>query len=179
MRFFRLLPLLVTPLLMSQTAPERPGPPPMDAVKAVLGLTDEQVTQLRDLRRQEFEALRPISQQLREKRRALGEALRSDSSDTTQIAQLLVDMKALREQIRQSNQSFHDKAVALLTPDQAQKLESLEAARNLAPAIRQATGLNLLLPPERPEGAGLGPGPAGGPGGLAPRGMRFGRGPRR
>ncbi len=178
MRIQRLLILAAPTILMAQA----PAPNVTD-LKTFLGLTDAQVTQLRDLRQQEREALRTVAQQIAEKRRALGEALQAGSTDATALGQLLVDIQNLRKQIQTTNENFRSQALALLTADQKAKLAQLEAAAKLAPAIRQATALNLLAPPAGPGlglglgrfGLGVGPGPGAGMGmGPAMR-MRRGR----
>ncbi len=148
MRIRRLLILAAPAILMAQ-----PQAPDVSDLKTFLGLTDTQVTQLRELRQQERQALRSVVQQVAEKHRALREALQAGSTDATALGRLLVDIQNLRRQIQTTDESFRSQALALLRADQKAKLAQLEAAAKLAPAIRQATALNLLAPP---AGAGLG-----------------------
>lgn len=176
MRTHKLLILMAPAVLLAQT----PAPDVND-LKTFLGLTDTQVTQLRDLRVQEREALRSVAQQIAEKHRALREALQAGSTDAMSLGQLLVDIQNLRKQVQATNENYRNQALALLTADQKAKLAQLEAAAKLAPAIRQATALNLLAPPAGlglglgfgPRGLGLGmglgPGPGAGMGPMMPR----------
>lgn len=123
----------------------------MAALKDVLGLSDAQVRQLRDLRRQQAEAARPTMEQLRANRKALAEAMQADSPDAARVGQLMVDGKKLRESARAAGDEFRAKAQALLTPEQKTKLAELQQAGRKAGAARQAMGLGLLAPP---HGAG-------------------------
>jgi len=179
MRIRRLLILAAPAILMAQ-----PQAPNVNDLKTFLGLTDAQVTQLRELRQQERQALRSVVQQVAEKHRALREALQAGSTDATALGQLLVDIQNLRKQIQSTNENFRSQALALLTADQKAKLAQLEAAAKLAPAIRQAAALNLLAPPAGAGfglglgrlGLGLGPeAPAAGMMGVGPA-MRMRRG---
>ncbi len=127
-----------------------------DALKDALGLSDAQVQQLRDLRKQEFEAARPAMQQARDKRQALAEAMKSDNPDPAKIGQMMLEMKQLRQSMGSQRSDLQAKARAILTPDQQTKLQSLQDVQARVPALRQAMALGLIAPP-----AGAGPGGAG------------------
>ena len=71
------------------------------AAKEALGLRDEQVTQLLELRKQQREALAPIFQQMREKRTALREAIQAGSPDATAIGNLVVGTQSLRKKVQE------------------------------------------------------------------------------
>lgn len=140
------------------------------ALKEALGLTDQQMQQLLDLRKQVAQDNRTVAQQIQEKRRELAELMRSANPDAARAGQLLVDIRKLEDQRRARLEEFRTKALALLTAEQKQKLADLEKALTLAPAARQAVGLGLIAPPQP------GPGLMGAPGRLAPiRGLRPGR----
>jgi Spy/CpxP family protein refolding chaperone len=127
------------------------SPPPRQAraeqIKAALGLTDDQISQLVQLRRQERESLRTTVQQMREKRRTLQESLKAGGADPATLGNLLLDVQKLRQQVRDTNEQYRVRALGLLDDAQRTKLQSLEEAARLQPAIRQAVGLNLLSPP--------------------------------
>jgi len=135
--------------------PGPPGPPRHEELQQALGLTEDQVRQLTDLRTQEREELRGVLDQLRSKGRALHEAIESQSPDAAAVGNLLIDMKKLRGEMRGTNAGYREKAVGLLSTEQKTKLKALEEAAGLAQAIRQGIGLNLLAPPELPWGPGL------------------------
>ncbi|MCS6953451.1 MAG: Spy/CpxP family protein refolding chaperone [Bryobacterales bacterium] len=150
MTIHRFLMALMPAILLGQSSG-----PDFSELKTFLGLTDAQLTQLRDLRTQERQALRSVADQIAEKQGALRQALEAGSTDALRLGQLLVDIQNLRKQIEATNQTYRAQAVALLTADQKTKLAQLEAAAKLAPAIRQATALNLL---DSSGGAPFGPG---------------------
>lgn len=180
MRIHRLLILFAGAVLMAQTPPE-PGPR-AGAVKEALGLTDDQVTELVELRKQERETLRTVSQQVREKSLALRQAVNA-GADAATVGALTLEIHTLRQQIHGVNEQFHNNAVGLLNADQLAKLKQLEEAAKLRPAIGAATALNLLQPPRQglggpamfqgPGGRGISAmGPGGGMRGPAMRGQR-------
>jgi len=135
--------------------PGPPGPPRHEELQQALGLTEDQIRQLTDLRKQEREELRSVLDQLRSKGKTLHELMQSQSPDPAAAGNLLIDMKKLRDQMRGTNAQYREKAVGLLNADQKAKLKSLEEAAGLAQAVRQGVGLNLLAPPEAPWGPGL------------------------
>ena len=136
------------------------GPPAVqpgtDQVKAFLALTDAQLDNLRRLRREQAESNRGTFEQIAERERALRTAMDKTAPNPTEVGQIMVDMKNLREQIRQNDAKYRTLALAVLTADQKTKLKALEDAEKLRPAINQAAGLNLLELTALPGG-----GPAG------------------
>ena len=191
MRMHRLLWVLPAALLLAQGPPsDPPMAPKHDELKQAIGLTDDQVQKLMDLRHQERDALRSVHQQMRDKGKTLHAALDSSSPDPAALGTLLLEMKSLRGQVRETNDNYRQQALGLLNGEQKAKLKQLEDAAKLAPAIHQGVGLNLLAPPGGSRGFGWGgfghgpdemfgegPGPGGGPGGGP--GMRMGRRPGR
>ncbi|MGQ9634590.1 MAG: Spy/CpxP family protein refolding chaperone [Bryobacteraceae bacterium] len=151
-----LLTTLSASVLLAQTA-QRPRPgaggaaPGIEAIKKALDLTDQQVQQLTQLRRHEAEVLRPIRQQIQEKSQALREAMASPNPDPAVVGSLTLELRNLRQQVRQTNQEYHQKALAVLTPEQQTRVENMaKASRRMAqrgPALRGATLLNLIPPP--------------------------------
>jgi Spy/CpxP family protein refolding chaperone len=143
------------------------NPPAPAALKEALGLSDQQMQQLLDLRKQTAEANRTVVEQIRSKRLELAALMQSANPDPAKAGQLMVDIKKLEDQRKARVEEFRTRALALLTAEQKQKLADLEKALTLAPAARQAAGLGLIAPPQR--GAGL----AVRPGRMMPlRGMR-------
>jgi len=166
MRILRMMPLaaVLAATLVAQTpgGTTTPPAPPTDTLKTYLSLTDAQVTALQQLRKQERQDLSATFQDLGAKQRALRDALTS-SKDAATIGQLQLDIESLRKKIQDTHTSYQAQAVNSLSGDQKTKLQALQAAAALLPAIRQAGALNLLTPP---AGAG--------PGGAARGGPRFG-----
>lgn len=127
-----------------------------DALKSFLTLTDAQVTQLKEVLKKQAEANKPVMEQIRAKNQELAEEMRKDSPSPATVGQLMVDIKKLREQIRDASGDVSTGALAVLTPAQQTKLKELEAAQQLVPAIHQAQVLNLLARPEPAAGALMG-----------------------
>jgi Spy/CpxP family protein refolding chaperone len=119
-----------------------------DALKSALGLTDTQVQQLRDLRKQQADAAKPTLDAIRAKRQSLAEAMKSATPDSAQVGQLMVDIRKLGDSLKGTRDEREAKALAILTPDQKTKLTALREAQKLMPAVAQATALGLLEPPQ-------------------------------
>lgn len=163
--------LLLVGMVAAQ--PFGPGAGGTEALKSALNLTDDQITKLRDLRKAEFEALKPLLEQWRANRQALRDKVQA-GADAAEIGKLVLAGEALRKQIQESRESYHKQALAILTPAQQTALSKLEEAAKLLPAIGQARALNLLSGPAGWRGGrGFGIGPMFG--GFGP--MAVGAGP--
>jgi hypothetical protein len=148
-------------------------------LKTAIGLTDAQVTQLQQLRKDQFTQNQATFTQIREKEKALQTALAGSSASAVELGQLMLDIKSLRAQIQGKQPEMEKAARALLNQDQLTKLATLESAQKLEPAIHEATALSLLARPAAPAGGfGFGFGPGAGMGfGARPMGMRERRSP--
>jgi Spy/CpxP family protein refolding chaperone len=144
--------------LMAQPAP--PQAPPVQALKQFLSLTDAQVTQLTQLRREQGQAVQVIAQQIREKEAALRTLLDSGGAEAAAVGRIVLDVNALHKQIRETDERYQAQARQALTAAQREKLGALVDAAKLQPAIAQAIGLNLITPPVPPAP------PPGGPAGA-------------
>ena len=163
MRISRFLLGLAAAVLMAQTAMPQNGPrqraqgrPAVKALQAAIGLSDQQVQQLVQLRKDEQQALQPVRQQLREKREALQTARQSANPDPTTVGQLVLDLQKLTQQVQSANQDYHNRALGVLDATQQSKLQDLqkgaEAGAGDRRALMAARALNLLLPPQRMRG---------------------------
>lgn len=168
--------VLSAPVLLAQPGPGPRGPrmANLDAVTQYLGLTDQQVTDLKAARQNFFtNELRPIMEQIHEKRQALREEMQKEPPNAAIVGQLQVDIAALGNQVKAKHDTQVEQLRAMLTDAQKAKLDELQKAAELLPTIQQARGLSLL---EAPEG-GFGAGPGGGMGFAPMRGPRGMRGP--
>jgi len=172
-------------ILGAQAPPDDAAPGPRRAVqvqvlKDVLGLSDAQIQQLVELRRTTAEANQSIRGQMRTQQQALQELREAGNPDPTAVGQIVAEMERLREEIRASQEKAHEQAVNLMNNwGLGGKLEELQAAAELVPAIGPAQQLGLLAPPEgrgiraragagaarvmAPRRGGRGPGPGGPP----------------
>ena len=136
----------------------------LDAVKSALGLSDAQVAQLKQIRKDTFTANEGLRTQMREKQQSLHTAMKSDNPDGSAMAAALRDLQTLRTQMKAKHDDLAKATRAVLTPQQATQLASLEQAMKLVPAARQATALGLITPSDNAGAAmimgGRGPGAA-------------------
>lgn len=172
----KLKTILVTAALSASALLAQPGPgrgprgeANLDALKQVLELTDAQVADLKTARQTFAEnELRPIMEQIREKRQALRAEMQQESPNATIVGQLQVEIAELRNQLKAKQAGQAEQLRANLTDAQKAKLAELQAAANLLPAIHQARALSLLDAPEGGFGMGMAM--------RGPRGFRGGRG---
>lgn len=157
--------MLLAATVAGLLAAQAPAPVPADALKAYLGLQDSQIESLRQLHQQHAQAMRSMMAELVAKQQALREQLDRGSTDATALGKALLEIESLRKRLMQAHEAVRNQALNLLTSEQRAKLDSLEQARKLEPAFRQAEALGLLAPPApnawpglRGRGPGLGPG---------------------
>jgi len=137
--------ILGTSLLSAQiVSPLPPIPAPSAALKQYLGLSDTQMQALLDLQKSRAAADQAAYKQINDKQTAINSLLAAGSNDTLQIGQLTLDIYNLRKGLPTSGTQFRDPALAILTPDQKNKLPALTAALQLQQAAYQAIGLNLI-----------------------------------
>jgi Spy/CpxP family protein refolding chaperone len=103
--------------------PGGPGGPPLDRL---LQLTTEQQQALRTLREEERETTRPIAEQMRPLHGSLRQALESGNPDPTTVGNYMIQIHTLEQQIRSVHDSFQEKLVALLTPEQKEKFDAFQ-----------------------------------------------------
>jgi Spy/CpxP family protein refolding chaperone len=141
------------------------GPPPMgprggmaqvDALKSFLQLTDAQVTDLKGLLTSFRDATKPIHEQIMTKQKSLKDELAKATPDSAVVAQLMVDMKSLRNQIKTKHDELRPQLLALLTDPQKTSLATLQQALTQQQAAHQAVALGLLEAPANAGGDGPG-----------------------
>ena len=155
MRIHKFLLVFAAAVLAAQTstvpgprAGARGGARAGKAVQTALGLSDQQLQQLVQLRQDERPVLQPVREQMKSKREALQAARQAPNPNPTQIGQLTIDMQNLHKQVQAINEDYHNRALAVLDEAQKTKLKNLENGGLMRPAARGAVALNLLLPRE-------------------------------
>lgn len=138
--------MLLVATMAGVLAAQTPAPLPVDALKNYLGLQDSQIQSLRQFQQQHFQAVRPLIAELAAKHEALREQLDRGSADAAALGKALLEIESLRKRLADAHTAARNQALGVLTGDQRAKLEALEQARKLAPAIRQAEALGLLAP---------------------------------
>jgi Spy/CpxP family protein refolding chaperone len=93
---------------------------------AALNLTDTQKSQMQSIFQEARQSSQPIRQQLRQTRESLDAAVKAGNSD--QIQQLSATEGTQMGQLAAIRASAHAKMFKMLTPDQQQKLSTLQAS---------------------------------------------------
>jgi Spy/CpxP family protein refolding chaperone len=141
--------------MAGQQAVELDGSRAREVVIRFLELTPEQVAAWDTLLEARTAAVEPLREELQAVEEQLRELLQSENPDPAAIGTLVLQGKALREQIAAANQAYVEGFEAMLERPQLDRLEFLrraERAEPLFPAFR----LFGLLPLEF---GGPGPGP--------------------
>ena len=136
-------------------------------MKDQLGLSDQQITQMKDVMKKERETLFQLTQDLRSKKHDLVNLLESASPDPTTLGKTMIAERDLKKQIREAREKGRTDFLAILTPEQKAKVEQLRKNRPMGGQGMRGVGRGL--------GAGQGMRPGMRPG-MQP-GMRPGRGP--
>ena len=108
--------------------PGRPGGPGIGPRFAEeLGLSEDQKAQLEALRTKQRETLRPLTESARQAHDAFQAALDADNADAAAIGQAALAMKAADKKLRAAHEAAFEEMKAILTPEQAAKLEQARA----------------------------------------------------
>jgi Spy/CpxP family protein refolding chaperone len=138
------------------------GPPPIDALKSYLSLTDEQVKSVQTLIEERNKKMSETFREVAAKRHALMQSLAKPAGDAAASRQALDEFQTTRQKMDVVKKEFHQKLTGVLQPDQVQKLNELEKAAEMQRAIREAGAMGLMDGPGPVHGPGpVGPGPWG------------------
>ena len=122
--------------------------PRMEALKQATGLTDAQIEDLRALRKELRDQVRAKLEEGKQIRQQLRDGLTNPDTTDAQLGQLLRQAEQFKTDLRQLREAKHEQAVKLMNSwGLNDKLEQLQKAMKLAPAVRQAGTLGLLEPP--------------------------------
>jgi Spy/CpxP family protein refolding chaperone len=90
-------------------------------MKSKLGLTDEQVSKIKEARKARQDAVKPLRQQLKEDIAKLRGQIKDKAADS-QIQATLEHMKQARKSIQSANEAFGAKMESTLNPTQRAKM---------------------------------------------------------
>ena len=143
-----------------------------------LNLTQNQITQLQQLRDDYLAATKATRDQLQAKCGQMVDLWAAAQPDANQIKALAADIDALRAELRDTGIDYMIRGLGVLTPEQRTKVQGL--VKNMGARCLQG-GCGACLGPGigcgMGLGMGMGPGCGMGPGAGCPMGLRGGTGP--
>lgn len=117
------------------------GPPPDRVLVDVLGFTEAQLTQFRQVAETRRTATAALQQQVGEAEKALGAALRAETPDALTVGTALLAVEALRKQFAPIEEAFRAGVTAILTADQRTKLDTI---REISAAVQAGEALRRV-----------------------------------
>jgi Spy/CpxP family protein refolding chaperone len=106
----------------------RVAPIERSALREQLGLTDDQVTAIKEIRSRNWQSMRETVRALREARRALREIVLADADDATFTAKA-AEVRELSGQVLEARARTLQEVARILTPEQREKLRELRPMR--------------------------------------------------
>ena len=148
-------------------------------LKEAIGLSDEQLSKINDLRQANRDGIREIFQATRENGTKLREEMQKDSPDAATVGQLMIDSQSAPKRAAAKHRELSATLRGVLSDEQLSKLAELGNDPASRMAQMQARRLGLTEGPERDGGHGFGrrgPESFGGFRGRGNFGFRGGRG---
>lgn len=87
------------------------------------GLSDEQQAQLEAMRDKNRETLRPLMESARQADHSFRAALEAENPEATAVGEAALAMHAARQKVRAAHEAVFQEMMAILTPEQRDKLE--------------------------------------------------------
>ena len=115
--------------------------PPARVLKAALNLSDEQVTDLRELIEARVAEVKAINDEINEVQAQLEALLKSTMPDQSEVGGLVLDIRELKQEIGQGHEEYQQSFRELLNPMQLQRLGHIN---RIAAADRAAEVLHKL-----------------------------------
>jgi Spy/CpxP family protein refolding chaperone len=111
----------------------RVAPIERSALREQLGLTDDQVKSIREIRARHWQSMRETVRALRDARRAFREMALADTDDATFTAKA-AEVRELSGQVLEARARTLQEVARILTPEQREKLRELRPLRLHRPA---------------------------------------------
>ncbi len=134
--------LMMSVHVLAQDQP--PQPPPVQAVAAVLQLSDAQLASWIQILGTRQQALDPLLQQLRANEQAIGTAMQSPNPDALTVGQLFIDRRSIEKQVGTVNSQAAGEFEQLLTPEQKTRLQQVREAAHACPIVPAFAATGLL-----------------------------------
>ncbi|HEY7141234.1 MAG TPA: Spy/CpxP family protein refolding chaperone [Methylomirabilota bacterium] len=106
----------------------RVAPIERSALREQLGLTDDQVNSIKEIRARHWQAMRETVRALRDARRALRDMVLADADEAT-FAAKATEVKDLSGQVMEARARTLQEVARVLTPEQREKLRQLRPMR--------------------------------------------------
>jgi hypothetical protein len=138
-----------------QPQPPQPQPPapifvPVEIVRVHLGLSDEQVKRIMEIRGEVGMQVMGLLAELAKAERDLAQLLSTKDPAPAAVGALVILTRDIRKQVDKIQQGLGEAMLAVLTAEQRARLQVLEEAAKLIPAIDACRALGLLAPPKPP-----------------------------
>ncbi|OFW13151.1 MAG: hypothetical protein A3H27_07190 [Acidobacteria bacterium RIFCSPLOWO2_02_FULL_59_13] len=162
------------PLLAQESTAPQPRRP-VEALKTILDLTDQQLQQLGDLRQAHQQQIQRVNTRRRELAQQQRELLQSENPDPAQLGSLLLEQRNLRQRIQAAAKTYRESALGVLTQTQRDKITQIQEALKLVPQAGPLAAFGLIEGPGHRHRFnrrihGPGPGPMGGEAPAQPMG---------
>jgi Spy/CpxP family protein refolding chaperone len=125
-------------------------------LKEAIDLSDEQLSNINDLRRANRNEIREIFQSTRENGMQLREEMQKESPDAAAVGQLMIDAQSAPKRAAAKHRELSAALGGVLTDEQSSKLAELGNDPASRMAQMQARRLGLTERPERDGGRGFG-----------------------
>jgi len=120
------------------------------AVQKYLELTDAQVQQWKDVQAARKQQAEELGVKVRELEQQLESALSETNPSASTVGQLMIQLRSARLERSDIWKSTLEAVKGILTPAQAEKVESAGQALELRPVIEALVGAGFLAPPPPP-----------------------------
>lgn len=143
--------LLMVSMAMAQTAPfERNQRFPgwsLDQLKDYLGLTDQQIDNMKSIQKSQMEAMKPISQEIGRLCNDLRAESKKSRIDSARIDKLRAEIARLSNDLQAMRTFLQQELLKMLVTQQKAALAKLEEVLKLQAAALQAASLGLIEGP--------------------------------
>ena len=123
------------------------APPAPLLVAGFLGFSQDQASQFQTLLQSLQTTVGPLSRQAELAQQDLEKALSDSQPDAATVLTRLLAVRAVQKQIATALDSYHSAFNALLSGEQRQKVQAVNQARDLLPAVAAFAQTQLIAPP--------------------------------
>jgi len=122
---------------------DRGGHHPVGVLKAALGLTQEQVTLLRELIQARSAAVKENTAEIEAAKQQMEEETQAELPDPQLIGELVLEIRTLRQEVGEHQRAFQAAFREMLTADQTKRLAQVKRAALMNQAAKVLDHLKL------------------------------------